>query len=230
MLLPRLRISFPLSRRFFGSNSGPELARTIAELNQEMASVFGEPPSSLQDDLLCNHSTSQEIQSVSAKISDNVLGLTHTNIKGQAQMVDVSPKRTTNRAAIASCKVLLGKEVFDLVSANQMAKGDVLSIAKIAGITGAKQTSTLIPLCHNISLTHVRVDLTLNAEDYSVEVEGEANATGKTGVEMEAMMAVTVAGLTVYDMCKAASKEIEITNIRLKSKFGGKSGHWAREN
>lgn len=197
---------------------------------QEMSSIFGEPPSSLQDDLLLNHSTSQETQSVSAKISDNELGLTHTNIKGQAEMVDVCPKRTTNRAAIASCKVLLGKEVFDLVSANQMAKGDVLSVAKIAGITGAKQTSTLIPLCHNISLTHVRVDLTLNPEDYSVEIEGEANATGKTGVEMEAMMAVTVAGLTVYDMCKAASKEIEITNIRLKSKVGGKSRDWAREN
>ena len=114
------------------------------------------------------------------------------------------------------------KKVFDLVAANQLAKGDVLSVAKIAGISGAKQTGNLIPLCHNIGLTHVRVDLGLDAKDYSVRIEGEASTTGKTGVEMEALTAVSIAGLTVYDMCKAASKDIQITDVRLEKKTGGK--------
>lgn len=144
-------------------------------------------------------------------------------------MVDVSPKENTKRTAIASCKVLLGKNVFDIVSANNLAKGDVLSVAKIAGITGAKHTSNLIPLCHNISLSHVHVDLALNNRDYSVDILGEASTSGKTGVEMEALTAVSIAGLTVYDMCKAASKDIEITNVKLERKTGGKSGDWSRE-
>ncbi|XP_065872432.1 cyclic pyranopterin monophosphate synthase, mitochondrial isoform X2 [Euphorbia lathyris] len=158
----------------------------------------------------------------------NVLGLTHVGSTGEAQMVDVSPKENTKRTAIASCKVILGKKVFDMVSANQMGKGDVLTVAKIAGINGAKQTSSLIPLCHNITLTHIRVDLMLNPDNYSVGIEGEASTTGKTGVEMEALTAVTTAGLTVYDMCKAASKEIQITDVRLEHKTGGKSGDWKR--
>ncbi|KAL6209771.1 hypothetical protein ACLB2K_020710 [Fragaria x ananassa] len=156
-------------------------------------------------------------------------GLTHIGATGEAQMVDVSPKPSTKRTAVSSCKVLLGKKVFDLVLANQMAQGDVLSVAKIAGINGAKNTSNLIPLCHNISLIHVRVDLTLNPKDFSVDIEAEASSTGKTGIEMEAMTAASVAGLTVYDMCKAASKSIQITDIRLESKAGGKSGDWHRE-
>lgn len=102
-------------------------------------------------------------------------------------------------------------------------------MAKLAGICGAKQTSNLIPLCHNINLTHVRVDLALNPQDFSVEIEGEAASDGKTGVEMEALTAVTVASLTVYDMCKAASKDIQITDIRLEHKTGGKSGDWSRD-
>ena len=102
-------------------------------------------------------------------------------------------------------------------------------MAKIAGINRAKHTSTLIPLCHNITLTHVCVDLRLNSEDFSVEIEGEAANTGKTGVEMEAMTVVSVAGLTVYDMSKAASKDIQITDVRLERKTGGKSGYWHRE-
>ena len=121
-------------------------------------------------------------------------------------MVDVSPKEDSKRVAIASCRVLLGQRVFNLVSSNEIAKGDVLTVAKIAGITGAKQTSNLIPLCHNINLSHVRVDLSLNEEDSSVVIEGEATTSGKTGVEMEAMTAVAIAGLTVYDMCKAQSR------------------------
>ncbi|KAK2997225.1 hypothetical protein RJ639_026116 [Escallonia herrerae] len=157
-------------------------------------------------------------------------GLTHIGSRGEAQMVDVSSKESSKRVAMARAKVILGRRVFDLVSANQMAKGDVLSVAKFAGISGAKQTSNLIPLCHSICLSNVRVDLTLNPHDFSVEIEGEAATTGKTGVEMEAMTAVTVAGLTVYDMCKALSKDIQITDVRLECKTGGKSGNWSRDN
>ncbi|PQQ02021.1 cyclic pyranopterin monophosphate synthase mitochondrial [Prunus yedoensis var. nudiflora] len=200
MFLRRLAVASSRSRRFLSSNSSHDLARTIAELNKEMESVFGEPPA--------NGPASSP---------------------REAQMVDVSPKESSKRTAISSGKVILGKQVFDLVLANQMAKGDVLSVAKLAGISGAKHTSSLIPLCHNIPLTHVRVDLTLNPKDFSVDIEAEASSTGKTGVEMEAMTAVSVAGLTVYDMCKAASKSIQITDIRLKSKTGGKSGDWSRK-
>lgn len=179
--------------------------------------------SSITDDFIA-----QESQRVPQKMNPNAR-LTHVGGKGEAQMVDVSPKETSKRTAIASCKVILGKKVFDMVLANQMAKGDVLTVAKIAGINGAKHTSSLIPLCHNITLTHARVDLTLNPGDYSVEIEGEAASTEKTGVEMEAMTAVTIAGLTVYDMCKAASKEIQVTDVRLERKTGGKSGDWIRK-
>lgn len=205
-----------------------------------MEAVFGETPppgigscsASSSDNNSCF--MSQETHSVPDNSGSNDLhggggGLTHVGGSGEAQMVDVSQKSPSKRTAIASCKVLLGKKVFDLVSANQLGKGDVLSVARLAGITGAKCTSNLIPLCHNIMLTHVHVDLKLNPEDCSVEVKGEAASTGKTGVEMEALTAVTVAGLTVYDMCKAASKDIEISSVRLESKTGGKSGDWLRE-
>ncbi|XP_038899783.1 cyclic pyranopterin monophosphate synthase, mitochondrial [Benincasa hispida] len=228
MLLRRLGAVFPSSRRLFSSNSDHDLANTIAEFNKEMESVFGEPPSSGTLDSSNNNFTVEKSEMIS-QTDENALSLTHVGGAGEAQMVDVSSKESTKRIAVASCNVILGKKVFDLVLANQMTKGDVLSVAKIAGISGAKHTSTLIPLCHNITLTHVRVDLHLNPKNYSVDIEGEAASTGKTGVEMEAMTAVTIAGLTVYDMCKAASKDVQITNVRLKSKIGGKSGQWSRE-
>lgn len=191
----------------------------IADLNKEMESIFGEPPSS--SPLGSSPSPQQPVE-------DSPLVLTHTDSSGQANMVDVSPKEDSKRVAIASCRVLLGQKVFNLVASNEISKGDVLTVAKIAGITGAKQTSNLIPLCHNINLSHVRVDLTLNEEDSSVVIEGEATTSGKTGVEMEALSAVAIAGLTVYDMCKAASKDICITDVCLQHKSGGKSGSWAR--
>ncbi|KAF8380037.1 hypothetical protein HHK36_027507 [Tetracentron sinense] len=227
MFLRRITVTFPPLRRFFSSNSNHDpTSAIIAELNKEMESVFGEPPTNSNSSSMNNLSMGEEPRIFSPEISKGEQGLTHISSTGDAQMVDVSAKETNKRVAIAGCKVILGKKAFDLVSANQIAKGDVLSVAKIAGISGAKQTSILIPLCHNISLTHVRVDLTLNAKDFSVEIEGEAASTGKTGVEMEAMTAVTIAGLTVYDMCKAASKDIQITDVRLESKTGGKSGDW----
>ncbi|KAK8688248.1 hypothetical protein V6N13_087021 [Hibiscus sabdariffa] len=252
MFLRRLAAIVPrtTSTRSFSSKDSLDLARTIAELNKEMESVFGEPPPDglansgnrsfmAQEPQHNSHAnlsstndkfTAQELLSISHNLDENAPGLTHVGSTGEAQMVDVSPKENSSRTAIATCKVLLGKKVFDLVLANQMAKGDVLTVAKIAGINGAKHTSTLIPLCHNITLAHVRVDLSLNPEDFSVDIEGEAASTGKTGVEMEAMTAVSIAGLTVYDMCKAASKDIQITDIQLECKTGGKSGYWRREN
>jgi cyclic pyranopterin monophosphate synthase len=189
-----------------------------------MESIFGESPSA--SPLGSNHP--QQAVRPTPAARETQPGLTHVDCSGQAKMVDVSPKHDTERVAIASCRVLLGQKAFNLVASNQIAKGDVLTVAKIAGITGAKQTSNLIPLCHNINLSHVRVDLTLNEEDSSVVIEGEATTCGKTGVEMEAMAAVTIAGLTVYDMCKAASKDICITDICLQHKSGGKSGNWSR--
>ncbi|WVZ85953.1 hypothetical protein U9M48_032808 [Paspalum notatum var. saurae] len=197
---------------------------TIAELNKEMESIFGESPSPSP----LGSSPSPEPAQPSYGAEDLQPVLTHTDSSGQAKMVDVSPKEDSKRVAIASCRVLLGKKVFNLVASNEIAKGDVLTVAKIAGITGAKQTSNLIPLCHNINLSHVRVDLTLSEEDSSVLIEGEATSSGKTGVEMEAMTAATIAGLTIYDMCKAASKDISITDVCLQHKSGGKSGSWSR--
>ncbi|XP_077229604.1 cofactor of nitrate reductase and xanthine dehydrogenase 3 isoform X2 [Tasmannia lanceolata] len=210
-----------------------------------MESIFGEPP--FGDGPINNSPASQEPQFIpfessktehglthvgrsdDFKSSESEPGLTHVDSSGEARMVDISGKENSKRVATASCRVILGEKAFHLVAANQIAKGDVLDVAKIAGIYGAKQTSNLIPLCHNISLTHIRVDLTLNKKDFSVEIEGEAATTGKTGVEMEAMTAVSVAGLTVYDMCKAASKDIQITDIHLEHKSGGKSGEWFRK-
>lgn len=191
-----------------------------------MESVFGEPPANTLASSTSSSHLNNESKLSSQNIGESSFELTHTGKSGEAQMVDVSPKESIKRTAIAVCKVMLGKKVFGLVLANQMAKGDVLTVAKIAGITAAKQTSNLIPLCHNINLSHVQVDLRLNHEDFSVTIEGEAASTGKTGVEMEAMTAVSVAGLTVYDMCKAAAKDIAITDIRLKHKSGGKSGDY----
>lgn len=231
MLLRQLQLRVSLtSRRLLSTNTTHDLTSSIAEFNKELEDIFGAPPSEgLSGSSSCTQFANQEAQISPPKVSENLSTLTHIDKQGEAQMVDVSPKDNTTRTAIANCKVILGKKVFDLVSANQLAKGDVLSVAKIAGITGAKQTSNLIPLCHNIILSHVRVDLALNVDDHSVEIEGEASTTGKTGVEMEAMTAVTIAGLTVYDMCKAASKDIQVTNVRLDRKTGGKSGDWSRE-
>lgn len=228
MLLRRLSSKFAASARPFCSNTRRDIAATISELNKEMEVVFGEPPSNGFGASAADGVGAQDTQFTSQVSEERAGGLTHIGDTGEAQMVDVSPKVVSKRTATASCKVMLGKKVFDLVSANQMAKGDVLSVAKIAGISGAKHTSSLIPLCHNITLTHVRVDLKLNPDDFSMEIEGEAACSEKTGVEMEAMTAVTIAGLTVYDMCKATSKDIQISNVRLERKTGGKSGDWFR--
>ena len=158
--------------------------------------------------------------------------LTHTDDSGRARMVNVSEKnRNQQRTAVASARVVLGSTVFNLVKrqSGHMGKGDVLTVAQLAGIMGAKYTSQLIPLCHPLLLSHVDVDVVLNEEQEAVEVRAIVSTVGPTGVEMEALTAASVAGLTVYDMCKAASKSIRITDIVLEQKTGGKSGVYHRE-
>ncbi len=154
--------------------------------------------------------------------------LSHINENGKAEMVDVSAKDDTERTASAFAEVYVSSEVFHKIQKNQIDKGDVLSIAKFAGIQAAKKTSELIPLCHNIFISKVSVDLTLNESKKSVEINSFAKTTGKTGIEMEALTAVSIAALTVYDMCKALDKSITISDIKLLSKSGGKSGNYSR--
>lgn len=217
-------------RRFLSNSSSSSYDLAIADLNKEMESIFGEPPhASAVSPSASRTSKSTAEEPLVLPSSSKSKGLSHVDSIGKAKMVDISLKEDTKRTAVASCRVLLGQLAFDLVAANQIAKGDVLNVAKIAGIQAAKQTSSLIPLCHNISLSHVDVNLALNEKDFSVEIAGEAATTGKTGVEMEAMTAVAVAGLTVYDMCKAVTKDIRITDVRLERKIGGKSGSWSRK-
>lgn len=152
--------------------------------------------------------------------------LTHVDAGGRASMVDVGAKALTTRTAVARGRVLLGPEAFTLVRDNQMAKGDVLTVAQLAGIMGAKHTATLIPLCHNLFLSKVSVDLYLDETTHAIIVTGTAKCHGQTGVEMEALTAVSVAALTCYDMCKAVSHDIVISDIHLVTKRGGKSGDY----
>ncbi len=139
-------------------------------------------------------------------------------------MVDVGAKADTERLAVARGEVLMKKATLDLIRAGALKKGDVLTVAQIAGIAAAKRTSELIPLCHPLPLTHIDVSLALNESLPGVEITVSVKTTGKTGVEMEALTAVTVAALTVYDMAKAAEKTMKIQNVRLVEKHGGRSG------
>jgi cyclic pyranopterin monophosphate synthase len=147
--------------------------------------------------------------------------LSHFDEQGKIKMVDVSEKETTSRRAVASGKVLLSKETIEILQSNKNPKGNPLEIARIAGIMAAKRTSELIPLCHTINLS--KVDVKIELTDYGVFLEAEAKTNSQTGVEMEALTAVSVAALTIYDMCKAVQKDIEITAIKLNLKTGGKS-------
>jgi cyclic pyranopterin monophosphate synthase len=152
--------------------------------------------------------------------------LTHLNERGEASMVDVSEKADTARVAVARGSVLLSAKTVALLRDNAVPKGDALATARIAGIMAAKKTSELIPLCHPLPLTHAAVELTI--EEDRVEIEATASITGKTGVEMEALTAVSVAALTLYDMVKSVDKGAVITDIRLEYKSGGKSGEFRR--
>ena len=154
--------------------------------------------------------------------------LTHTDSSGWAVMVDSGEKAVTAREARARGRIWLGPEAFHLVLENKIQKGDVLTIAQLAGIMAAKGTSSLIPLCHNIALTKVDVKCTLNQAELSVDLESRVRTSGTTGVEMEALTAVSVAALTVYDMCKAVTRSMVISDVRLVMKTGGVRGdYWA---
>lgn len=156
------------------------------------------------------------------------MDFTHFNENGKAKMVDVGEKDETKRVAIARGTIKMNRETLIKVKEGQMKKGDVIAVAQVAGIMGAKKTSDIIPMCHNILINGVDLSFEISEEESSIIIEAEAKTTGKTGVEMEALSAVSIAALTIYDMCKAIDKEMVIDNIRLVKKTGGKSGEFIR--
>ena len=155
--------------------------------------------------------------------------LTHFDGEGRAHMVDVGNKAVTDRIARAACRVTMQQATFDIITEGRAKKGDVLGVARLAGIMAAKRTSDLIPLCHPLPITKVAVDLTPDADLPGIRIEATVKTTGQTGVEMEALTAVNVAALTVYDMVKAVDKAMEIGGIRVILKDGGKSGRYQAE-
>ena len=154
---------------------------------------------------------------------------THFNDQGRAKMVDVGEKPVTTRTAVAGARVLVSRETFDLIRSGGMKKGDVLTVAQIAGVMGAKRTPELIPMCHPILIDGIDLSLHLDEERLSVEIRASVSCDGRTGVEMEALTAAATAALTVYDMCKAVQKDMVITELRLISKTGGVHGDYERK-
>lgn len=158
--------------------------------------------------------------------------LTHFNQDGNAHMVDVAEKDVTHRRAIASGQIHMLSTTLQMIQAGEHKKGDVLGIARIAGIMAAKKTADLVPLCHPLMLSHVQVEFEIKeisgAGTASIDCHATVETDGKTGVEMEALTAVQIALLTIYDMCKAVDRGMSMTNIQLQEKLGGKSGHWKR--
>ena len=153
---------------------------------------------------------------------------THFNEQGRAKMVNVGEKAVTQRTAVAGGRVLVNRNTFELIKCGGMKKGDVLTVAQVAGVMAAKRTPDIIPMAHPIALEGIDLELSLNEEELSVEIEASVSCSGKTGVEMEALTAVSAAALTVYDMCKAVQKDIEITEICLKKKTGGIHGDYEK--
>jgi len=153
-------------------------------------------------------------------------GLSHIDESGKARMVDLGAKDITERVAVAGCEVHMQQSTLDLIKSGGFDKGDVLGVARIAGVMAAKKTSDLIPLCHPIALTQVTIDFEDLADGIGLSVTSTARTMGKTGVEMEALTGASIAALTVYDMCKAVDRAIQIDGLRLLSKTGGKSGDW----
>lgn len=155
--------------------------------------------------------------------------LTHFDKDGNSHMVDVSSKNQTMRKAIASGRVYVNEKTLSIIKDCKMKKGNVLQVAQIAGIMGAKRTSYLIPLCHPIFIENVELELKINEEEKAIDIQSIVKCTEKTGVEMEALTAVSVAALTIYDMCKSVQKDIVISDIKLLEKTGGKSGKYIRK-
>jgi len=154
---------------------------------------------------------------------------THFNEKGKARMVEVGHKDDTERVAVARGSIKMAPETLKMIKEGQMKKGDVLGVAQIGGIMASKKTSDLIPMCHNLFLTGADIDFELDEVNSCVNIEAQVKTVGKTGVEMEALTAVSVAALTIYDMCKAVDKDMTIERIRLVRKTGGKSGEYRRK-
>jgi len=155
--------------------------------------------------------------------------LTHLDSQGRANMVDVSDKASTDRVAVAVGRVTMAESTLKLIESGDNKKGDVLATARIAGIQGAKRCADLIPLCHPLMLSSIKVELELDHQQAAVNIKATCKVNGQTGVEMEALTAVSVAALTVYDMCKAADKNMVISEICLQEKTGGRSGHYKRD-
>lgn len=157
------------------------------------------------------------------------MSFTHFNEHGKAKMVDVSSKAITDRTARATGSIYVGQAILDHIKKGDMRKGDVLSVAQIAGVMGAKKTSDLIPMCHNIFISGVDLSFMIDEENSRIDVEATVKTSGQTGIEMEALTAVSVATLTIYDMCKAIDKNMVISDIKLVKKTGGKSGTYIRK-
>ena len=157
------------------------------------------------------------------------MDFTHFNDQGRAKMVDVGEKPPTRRTATAAARVLVNADTFALIRSGGMKKGDVLTVAQVAGVMGAKRTPDLIPMCHPILMDGIDLSLRLDEQRCAVEIQATVSCDGRTGVEMEALTAVSTAALTVYDMCKAVQKDMVITDVRLVSKTGGVHGDYMRE-
>ena len=157
------------------------------------------------------------------------MDFTHFNDQGRAKMVDVGDKAPSRRTAVAGARVLLHRDTFELIRSGGVKKGDVLTVAQIAGVMGAKRTPDLIPMCHPVVVDGIDLTLMLDEERCSVEITAKVSCDGRTGVEMEALTAASVAALTVYDMCKAVQRDMVITDIRLLSKSGGVHGDFIRQ-
>ena len=155
--------------------------------------------------------------------------LTHFNQAGEAHMVDIADKASSARRAVAGGRIVMQPETLELIQQGGHKKGDVLGVARVAGIMATKRTAELVPMCHPLSLTHVAVEFHIDVDNNAVECTVTAETTGQTGVEMEAITAVSVAALTIYDMCKSSDKEMTISKIQLLKKTGGKSGTYLRK-
>ena len=153
---------------------------------------------------------------------------THFDDDGKAVMVDITEKNVTERTAVATGEIVMNKETLEAVKRGNIKKGDVLGVARIAAIMAAKQTQSLIPMCHNILLTNAKIEFSFDDEGNKILIKSTVKTTGKTGVEMEALTMVSIAGLTIYDMCKSKDKSMVIGEIRLVEKHGGKSGDWIK--
>ncbi|MCY4395805.1 MAG: cyclic pyranopterin monophosphate synthase MoaC [Rhodospirillaceae bacterium] len=163
-------------------------------------------------------------------MADPAQGFTHLDAQGAARMVDVGGKEITKRRAVARGSIRMAASTLEKIEASTIAKGDVLATARLAGIMAAKRTAELIPLCHPLPITSISVDLAPDRENAALEIAATVACTGRTGVEMEALTAVSIAALAVYDMCKAIDRGMEIGDIRLEEKSGGRSGDWSRSS